>query len=183
MKTKKILLTGALLIVALFSVNGVMAETPTAQSNAKVSIIIDDILSIQVLTPEVKLIYNDPNDFTAGVSKEMGEHLLINATRSFDLKVFTTSEFINEDGTTIAGSTIKISAKASKPNGSYGNTVTLNANAANGGAQSLFSSYQEAGFGLKYDVNYLHEFSDPNTAINTATGVYKADVTYQITAG
>jgi hypothetical protein len=180
MKTKKILLTGALLIVALFSVNSVMAQTPTAQSNANVSIIIDDILSIQVLTPEVKLIYNDLNDFTAGVSEEMGEHLLINATRSFDLKVFTTSAFTKEGGTTIAGSTIKISAKAS--NGSYGNPVTLNANAVNGGAQSLFSSPQQAGFDLKYDVNYLHKFSDANTAINTATGVYKADVTYQITA-
>ena len=181
MKTKKILLTGALLIVALFSVNSVMAQTPTAQSNANVSIIIDDILSIQVLTPEVKLIYNDPNDFTAGVSEEMSEHLLINATRSFDLKVFTLSPF-TKNGTTIAGSTIEISAKASKPNGSYGNKAILNANAANGGAQSLFSSPQQAGFGLKYDVNYLHKFSDANTAINTATGVYKADVTYQITA-
>lgn len=181
MKTKNFLLTGALLIVALFSVNGVMAHAQTAQSNANVSIIIDDILSIQVLTPEVKLIYNDLNDFTAGVSEEMGEHLLINATRSFDLKVFTTSAFTKEeDGTTIAGSTIKISAKAS--NGSYGNPVTLNANAVNGGAQSLFNSPQEAGFDLKYDVNYLHKFSDANTAINTETGVYKADVTYQITA-
>jgi hypothetical protein len=170
-------LTGALLIVALFSVNSVMAQ---AQSNANVSIIIDDILSIQVLTPEVKLIYNDLNDFTAGVSEEMGEHLLINATHSFDLKVFTTSAFTKEGGTTIAGSTIKISAKAS--NGSYGNPVTLNANAVNGGAQSLFSSPQQAGFDLKYDVNYLHKFSDANTAINTETGVYKADVTYQITA-
>jgi hypothetical protein len=177
MKTKNFLLTGALLIVALFSVNSVMAQ---AQSNANVSIIIDDILSIQVLTPEVKLIYNDLNDFTAGVSEEMGEHLLINATHSFDLKVFTTSAFTKEGGTTIAGSTIKISAKAS--NGSYGNPVTLNANAVNGGAQSLFSSPQQAGFDLKYDVNYLHKFSDANTAINTATGVYKADVTYQITA-
>lgn len=177
MKTKNFLLTGALLIVALFSVNSVMAQ---AQSNANVSIIIDDILSIQVLTPEVKLIYNDLNDFTAGVSEEMGEHLLINATHSFDLKVFTTSAFTKEGGTTIAGSTIKISAKAS--NGSYDKTVTLNANAVNGGAQSLFNSPQEAGFGLKYDVNYLHKFSDANTAINTETGVYKADVTYQITA-
>src|SRR5690554_1321107 len=175
MKTKNFLLTGALLIVALFSVNGVMAQTPTAQSNANVSIIIDDILSIQVLTPEVELIYNDPNDFTAGVSKEMSEHLLINARRSFDLKVFTLSPFTKEeDGTTIAGSTIKISAKAS--NGSYGNTVTLNANSANTGAQSLFSSPQQAGFGLKYDVNYLHKFSDANTAINTETEIGRAHV-------
>ena len=180
MKTKIILLTGALLIVALFSVNSVMAQAQTAQSNANVSIIIDDILSIQVLTPEVKLIYNDPNDFTAGVSEEMSEHLLINATRSFDLKVFTTSAF-TKDGTIIEGSTIEISAKAS--NGSYGNKkAILNANAENGGAQSLFSSPEKAGFGLKYDVNYFHKFNDANTAINTATGVYKADVTYQITA-
>ena len=180
MKTKNFLLTGALLIMALFSVNGVMAQTPTAQSIAKVSIILDDILSIQVLKPEVELIYDDPNDFTVGVSKEIEEHLLINATRSFDLKVFTTSAFTKEDGTPIAGSTIEISAKAS--NGSYGNKAILNANAANGGDHSLFSSPQQAGFGLKYDVNYLHKFSDANTAINTATGVYKADVTYQITA-
>jgi hypothetical protein len=181
MKTKNFLLTGALLIMALFSVNGVMAAEPIAtQSNAKVSIIIDDILSIQVLTPEVELRYDDLNDFTEGVSKEMGEHLLINATRSFDLKVFTLNPFTKEGGTTIEGSTIEISAKAS--NGNYGNTIRLNANSANGGAQSLFSSPQQAGCDLKYDVNYLHKFNDANTAINTATGVYKADVTYQITA-
>ena len=173
MKTKNFLLTGALLIVALFSVNGVMAADPIAtQSTANVTIKLHDILSIEVQEPTVLLEYYNTSHYTDGVNKLMSEHLLVNSTGPFNVTVRTTTDFMNGSNS-ISKEEVKI--LSSKSIGTH-SEVTLDNTSAN----TLINS-SKGGFDLKYDVNYNHKFTTEN-AFTKRAGEYKADVTYEITA-
>ncbi|MBF6597579.1 MAG: hypothetical protein ITF98_05060 [Fermentimonas sp.] len=177
MKTKNFLLTGALLIVALFSVNGVMAADPIAtQSTANVTIRLHEILSIVVQEPTVLLEYKTASDYNNGsVNKTMSEHLLVNSTGPFTVTVKTLTDFKKDEDNSISKDEVKITATRTDNSPGSLSTVVLNETATN-----LITS-TKGGFDLKYDVNYNHKFKD-GEAFTKRAGDYKADVTYEITA-
>ncbi len=174
MKTKNFLLTGALLIMALFSVNGVMAQDPIAtQSTANVTIKLHDILSIVVNEPNVLLEYKVTSDYTGGVNEPMSEHLLVNSTGPFFVTVETTTDFVKDEDNSISKEEVKISS--SKSIGTHSDVILGNT------SENTLINSTKGGFDLKYDVNYNHKFKD-GEAFTKRAGEYKADVTYVITA-
>src|SRR5690554_167408 len=104
MKTKNFLLTGALLIVALFSVNSVMAEPPagyTGQTsdNITVNLKFKPIQSIQV-NPSQKTVdfeYSSPEDYMYGLGEKtqtFDDHLTVYHSGGFQVNV-QSSGFLN----------------------------------------------------------------------------------------
>jgi len=175
MKTKNFLLTGALLIVALFSVNGVMASEPIAtQSTANVTIRLKEVLSIVVNNTNVLLEYENENDYNTGVNTSMEEHLTVNSTGPFFVTVETMTDFVKDDDNSISKDEVTITATATDNSPGTLSTVVL------GTATNLITS-EKGGFDLEYDVNYNHKFKD-SEAFTKRAGEYKADVTYVITA-
>lgn len=175
MKTKNFLLTGALLIVALFSVNGVMAAEPIAtQSTTNVTIRLNEILSIVVKDPTVLLEYKTADDYNTGsVNTPMEKHLTVNSTGPFIVTVKTTTDFVKDKDNSISNDEVTIST--SKSNGDHTDVILGNTS-----ANTLINS-TKGGFDLKYDVNYNHKFKE-GEAFTKRAGDYKADVTYEITA-
>src|SRR5690554_7631003 len=98
MKTKNFLLTGALLIVALFSVNSLMAQTPAAKTGTtNVNITLNGIQSITVGQTDVNLVYTTIKDYTDGVeSPLLTNHLTVYSVGPFAVKV--TSDGIFKKG-------------------------------------------------------------------------------------
>ena len=91
MKTKNFLLTGALLIVALFSVNGVMAQTtPAKTDNVTVNIKFTPIQTIEVngSQNEVNFVYDNIETYRNGAAAQLkGKHLKINSSGPFVVNV------------------------------------------------------------------------------------------------
>jgi hypothetical protein len=98
MKTKNFLLTGALLIVALFSVNGVMAAEPTnyvagqTSDEVTVKLIFKPIQSIQVNSGQqtVNFEYSSPEDYMYGLgekTKTFNDHLTVYHSGGFRVDV------------------------------------------------------------------------------------------------
>ena len=179
MKTKNFLLTGALLIMALFSVNGVMAAEPIAtQSTANVTVTIrlNEILSIVVENPTVLLEYTTPDDYNTGsVNTSMEEHLTVNSTGPFIVTVKTMTDFVKDEDNSISKDEVKITATTTDNSPGTLSTVVLSETAT-----GLITS-DKGGFDLKYDVNYNHKFEE-GKAFTKRAGDYQADVTYEITA-
>ena len=115
MKTKNFLLTGALLIVALFSVNGVMAEAPSsyAQSGTTtVNIKLNPMQAILVNDGEVNIVYAELDDYNEGVDVEMNNHLTVYSVGGFTVNVKSNGNFIGTNGSIDSGDVI-ITATAS----------------------------------------------------------------------
>ena len=200
MKTKNFLLTGALLIVALFSVNGVMAQVQDYTTNAtttsavKVSLIFNPIQSIQV-NPDQKEInfeYSTPNDYTQGIDEKSQlkeDHLTVYHSGPFNVTI-TSTNFVNTNNSTdiITGDHVLVSAVIGKSSTDFQGTITpatavsLNQNAAG----SQFIASDNGAMGLTFDVLYDH--SNANIAdylkrnLNNKKTTYQATVTYTIAA-
>lgn len=196
MKTKNFLLTGALLIVALFSVNGVMAEGPSdyvkgqTSDNVTVNLIFKPIQSIQV-NPSQKTVnfeYSSPEDYMNGLGEKtqtFDDHLTVYHSGGFQVDV-QSSGFLNsgnlldetEDHVTITATN---GTDNNRSNYSFVDNFSLNKK-----QPSTFITSPGGGMGLKFDVAYTHNDSEANRAkyIDLTTGlvktVYTAEVTYTI---
>ena len=179
MKTKNFLLTGALLIVALFSVNGVMAQDPSdyAQSGqTTVNIKLNAMQAILVNDPEVNIVYDDLEDYNIGVDKQMDNHLTVYSVGGFIVNVKSDGNFIGTDGSIGAADvTITATAAGDSP-GTYA-PVTLSTS----GAPLITSA--TGGFEKYYNVNYSNILAGQAFAYaNLKEGTYTAEVTYEIIA-
>jgi hypothetical protein len=192
MKTKNFLLTGALLIVALFSVNGVMAQdNATTTSEVKVSLIFNPIQSIQVNPnqKEINFEYDSPEDYATGAidnkTQTLEDHLTVYHSGGFKVSVTSTGFRSGGTGDPISDEHVKvIAAKGStiaegRDNFNFDNTPSLTA-----GTHDFFSS-TGGGMGLTFDVTYEHDgWESEDTYIDftngTTASTYTADVTYTI---
>jgi hypothetical protein len=178
MKTKNFLLTGALLIVALFSVNGVMAETPAAKKGeTNVNIKLNGIQSI-VVSGDVLLEYTSIANYTDGVeSALLTDHLTVYSVGPFAVKV--SSEGIFKKGEkSISAGTVTITPEENETTlGTITPVVITTGTQIT--EESLITS-PNGGFNKTYNVKYRHEFADYATAFENELGTYTAIVTYDI---
>ena len=179
MKTKNFLLTGALLIMALFSVNGVMAEGPSdyAQSDqTTVNIKLNPMQAITVNQPDVNLVYTTLDDYNQGVETTMTGHLTVYSVGGFIVNVKSDGDFKYGSNSIPAGDVI-ISATAAEGSPGDFSPVTLSTT-----ENSLITS-ATGGFEKNYNVNYSTK--EAGNAFKYAAkegGTYTAKVTYEIIA-
>lgn len=178
MKTKNFLLTGALLIVALFSVNGVMAETPVATTGTtNVHITLNGIQSI-VVSGDVSLEYTSIANYTDGVeSALLTDHLTVYSVGPFAVKVTSDGKFKKGD-TFISAGTVTITPEE---NGATLGTITpVTIITGTGITDEPLITSEVGGFNKTYNVKYRHDFDDDETAFENELGTYTAIVTYDI---
>jgi hypothetical protein len=182
MKTKNFLLTGALLIVALFSVNGVMAQiTSDKSAQTQVNIILKGIQSIEVSSDEVNMTYSTIDHYTEGVTAPETPILTVYSSGSFAVSVRSEGEFFN----TIENGAVTIKATPTMT-GASPVTAVLNTGAAV--ETTDFISSTTGGFGLDYTLEFSHKFESNDLAFaNTINDGVNGDthpaiVVYEITA-
>jgi hypothetical protein len=177
MKTKNFLLTGALLIMALFSVNGVMAEGPsdyTKSGTTTVHIKLNPMQAIVVNPNEVNLEYITLENYNQGVETTMTNHLTVYSVGGFIVKVKSDGDFKNGSNS-IPASDVKISATAAGSSFDTSSQVELSTDAT-----ALITS-STGGFEKKYDVKYSNKAAGEAFAYaGKEGGDYKAIVTYEI---
>ena len=196
MKTKNFLLTGALLIVALFSVNGVMAQAPSAYGGNRVSsdavtvnLKFAPIQSIQVNPnqKEINFVFDSPTDYTNGLAagektQTQTDHLTVYHSGPFNVKV-KSSGFVNNGETLAETNHVNITAKIGTNSAVTTADVTYKevSLAATSGAD--FISSPIGGMGFTFDVTYDH-VGDITKYINhdfdSTEKTYVATVTYEI---
>ena len=187
MKVRKFLLAGALLVIALFSVNSVMAQTPPTDE-VTVNLKFQPLQSIVVKsgTEVVDLVYATENDYFEGKSQTVSDHLEIFSTGGFVVTVKAETDFTSTSTGAVAipASHVKVTATNATDNlNNYGTglpEVTLSTSPQN------FIASETGGTGLKFDVSYDNVGGAGNAYIDkyihpdaTAT-VYAATVTYTI---
>lgn len=179
MKTKNFLLTGALLIVALFSVNGVMAEGPSDYAKSGTTIVnikLNPMQAILVNHPGVNLEYTTLEDYNQGVETLKENHLTVYSVGGFIVKVKSDGDFKNESNS-IPASDVKISATAAGESPGTFSPVELSTT-----ANTLITS-DTGGFEKKYDVKYSNKLAGEAFAYaGKEGGNYTAIVTYEIIA-
>ena len=184
MKTKNFLLTGALLIVALFSVNGVMAEGPSATTaTTNVNIILNGIQSITVGQTDVNLVYTTIEDYTNGVeSPLLTNHLTVYSVGPFAVKVTSNGIFKkNDNNKSISEGTVTITPEENETTlGTITPVVITTGEQITG--ESLITSSNGGGFNKTYNVKYRHKFADNATAFENELDTYTAQVTYEISS-
>ena len=175
MKTKNFLLTGALLIMALFSVNGVMAQTPAEIGNTKVHIVLNPIQAILVNHSQVNLEYKTLENYNQGVETTMTNHLTVYSVGGFVVKVSSDGDFTNGTNS-IPSKDVIITASAGDSPDTF-SQVTLSTN-----KNSLITS-STGGFNKSYDVKYSNKLAGDAFAYAAKEGgTYTAQVTYEIIA-
>ena len=187
MKTKNFLLTGALLIVALFSVNGVMAEGPSNTDNVTVNIKFTPIQTIEVNgSNEVNFVYDDIETYQDGASDQIKEkHLKINSSGPFVVSVISTDFTGGPDDKTISASDVAVLVAKSPDNPITDYDAFTNTTLSTS-SQTLITSPTKGGMGLEFDVTY----SNPGGAggkyfagyLEGTAVDYTATVTYTIAA-
>lgn len=179
MKTKNFLLTGALLIVALFSVNGVMAEGPSdyAQSGqTTVNIKLNAMQAILVNDPEVNLVYTTLDDYNEGVETTKTNHLTVYSVGGFIVNVKSDGDFIGANGSIEAADVIITATAAGDSPGTFA-PVTLST------SETPLITSTTGGFEKYYNVNYSNILAGQAFAYaNLEEGTYTAEVTYEIIA-
>lgn len=180
MKTKNFLLTGALLIVALFSVNGVMAEggpSNYAQSGqTTVNIRLDPMQAILVNGAEVNIVYDDLNDYNQGVDITVANHLTVYSVGGFIVNVKSDGDFMNGSNSIPAGH-VKITATAAGESPGDFATVTLSTSTS----ETPLITSSTGGFAKNYNVNYSNKLAGQAFAYaGKEGGTYTAVVTYNI---
>ena len=178
MKTKKFLLTGALLIVALFSVNGVMAQGPSDYAKSgttTVNIKLNPMQAIVVNHNEVNLEYTTLENYNQGVETTITNHLTVYSVGGFVVKVSSDGDFTNGTNS-IPSKDVIITASAGDSPDTF-SQVTLSTN-----KNSLITS-TTGGFNKSYDVKYSNKLAGDAFAYAAKEGgTYKAVVTYDIAA-
>ena len=174
MKTKNFLLTGALLIMALFSVNGVMAQTPAKIGNTKVHIVLSPMQAITVNQTDVTLTYTSIDDYNNGVDTTMTSHLTVYSVGGFIVNVKSGGNFIGKNGSIEAEDVIITATAAGDSPGGF-TDVRLSTTEA-----PLITS-NKGGFKMDYNVNYSNKLAGKDFK-NAAKkgGTYTAQVTYEI---
>ncbi len=179
MKTKKFLLTGALLIVALFSVNSLMAEGPSnyAQSGqTTVNIKLNAMQAILVNDTEVDLEYTTLENYNKGVEDTKTGHLTVYSVGGFIVNVKSDGDFINGSNSIPAKDVIISATPAGDSPGTF-SSVELSTT-----ANTLITS-DTGGFEKKYDVKYSNKLAGEAFAYaGKEGGNYTAIVTYEIIA-
>ena len=179
MKTKNFLLTGALLIVALFSVNGVMAQGPSnyAQSGqTTVNIKLNAMQAILVNDGEVNIVYDDLDDYNTGADAQMNNHLTVYSVGGFVVNVKSDGDFIGTNGSIDAADVIITATAAGDSPGDF-DPVKLSTTAA-----ALITS-TTGGFEKYYNVNYSNILAGQAFAYaDLEEDTYTAEVTYEIIA-
>jgi hypothetical protein len=186
MKTKNFLLTGALLIVALFSVNGVMAEGPT--NTATVNIKFTPIQTIEVKESQnvVNFVYDKIETYQTGADAQpMPGHLTINSSGPFVVSVISTDFTGGPDNKTIpaADVAVLVSQPSTNPITDYAAFTDTKLSTS---SQTLITSPTKGGMDLVFDVTY----SNPGGAggkyfagyLEGTAVDYTATVTYTIAA-
>jgi hypothetical protein len=177
MKTKNFLLTGALLIVALFSVNGVMAEGPSnyAQSGQiTVNIKLNAMQAILVNDPEVSLVYTTLDDYNEGVETTKTNHLTVYSVGGFIVNVKSDGDFIGTNGSIEAEDVIITATAAGDSPGTFA-PVTLST------SETPLITSTIGGFAKNYNVNYSNKLAGQAFAYaGKEGGDYTATVTYEI---
>jgi hypothetical protein len=195
MKTKNFLLTGALLIVALFSVNGVMAQ-PSAYGGNRVSsdavtvnLKFVPIQSIQVNPNQntIDFVFDSPTDYTNGLAagektQTQTDHLTVYHSGPFNVKV-KSSGFVNNGETLAETNHVNIRPKIGTNSEVTTAEVTYKevSLAATSGAD--FISSPIGGMGFTFDVTYDHVGDITkyiNHNFNSTEKTYVATVTYEI---
>ena len=182
MKTKNFLLTGALLIVALFSVNGVMAQSPAGKTGSTdVHIVLNPMQAITVNQTDVTLAYTSIDDYKDGVEELMKGHLTVHSVGPFTVRVKAGSDFeYKGEGPNDAIPASDVILTASAADGSTSPAVAFKPIRLGGGSTALISA-TSGGMNLEYDVNYSNESAGKDFK-NAAKkgGTYTAQVTYEI---
>lgn len=198
MKTKNFLLTGALLIVALFSVNGVMAQVPSDYEGNRVSsdavtvnLKFDPIQSIQVNPDqkEINFVFDSPEDYTNGLDAEektqiKTDHLTVYHSGPFNVKV-TSTGFKDGSETLAEENHVNIRPEIGTNSAVTTDVVTYTqvSLAATSGAD--FISSPIGGMGFTFDVTYDHVGDITkyiNHNFNSTEKTYVATVTYEISS-
>ena len=189
MKVKKFLFAGALLVIALFSVNSVMAETPPTTDNVIVSLKFKPIQSITVNADSVNLIYATVNDYSVGKSSEaLDDHITIYSTGGFQVKVKAAGDFTNSGtgGGSISLEDVEISA-IEGTNAPTSTTIATDEPLVTSEDLILVSA-ATGGTNINYNVVYNNTGGAGNNYIDKyiyedgAESVYSTTVTYTIEA-
>lgn len=176
MKTKNFLLTGALLIVALFSVNGVMAQTPAKIGNTKVHIVLNPIQAIIVNHSQVNLEYATLENYNQGVETLKENHLTVYSVGGFMVKVKSDGDFKGKNGDIDAKDVIITATAAGDSPGGFTDVILSITEAP------LITS-NKGGFKMDYNVNYSNKLAGKDFAYAAIKGgTYTAQVTYEIIA-
>ena len=179
MKTKNFLLTGALLIVALFSVNGVMAQSPSnyAQSGqTTVNIKLNPMQAILVNDAVVNLEYKSLENYNQGVDTTMTNHLTVYSVGGFKVNVKSDGNFMNGSNSIPAEDVIITATRAEGSPGAL-TPVTL------GTTENSLITSSTGGFEKNYNVKYSNKLKGQAFAYaDKKGGTYTAQVTYEIVA-
>lgn len=177
MKTKNFLLTGALLIMALFSVNGVMADAPgTTNGTTKVNIVLNGIQAITVSGSQVDLVYTSIENYNNGVETDIDSHLTVYSVGPFAVKVSSEGIFKTTTGEEISAGNVTITAE----NQETGELSPVTFTTGTPIIEKPLITSEVGGFNKKYNVNYKHAFTDEANAFENKVGTYSAIVTYDI---
>jgi len=193
MRTRKFLLTSALIVAALFSVNSVNAQVEYSGNRVSsdavtVNLKFKPIQSIQINPAQntVDFVYDTPEEYTNGLdgadkTLTKNDHLTVYHSGPFDVKVTSTGFTDGSNALTGDHVTVKASKGASmtRDNFTYSDPVSL---AAVTGASLIEST--GGGMGLTFDITYDHTgFANGdyiNKDFDSAEKVYSATVTYTI---
>lgn len=182
MKTKNFLLTGALLIVALFSVNGVMAEGPSDYAKSGTTIVnikLNPMQAILVNDDQVNLNYTTLDDYNQGVDTLMQNHLTVYSVGGFIVNVKSDGDFMNGSNSISAGDVIITATAAGDSPGTTFAPVTLSTSTS----ETPLITSTIGGFEKYYNVNYSNILAGQAFAYaNLEEGIYTAEVTYEIIA-
>ena len=198
MKTKNFLLTGALLIVALFSVNGVMAQGPAnyvegqTSDKVKVNLIFKPIQSTQVNPnqEEIDYEYSTPkhymNGLGAGKTQEKKNHLTVYHSGGFDVKVTSSGFKKGEAEYQIANNHVNVTASKGANIATGRNNFDFTPTSLRAGSGKQFFSSTGGGMGMNFDVTYElldteeHRAAYLDFTNGTTETRYTAEVTYTI---
>lgn len=190
MKVRKFLLAGALLVIALFSVNSVMAETPTTTDNVKVNLKFMPVQSIVVNAAsdhqEVDFVFQSSIDYTNGVEvAKKVKHLKVFSSGGFQVSLQTSGGNFTSANTAIEipVSDVTVTATASAGDGTgfvlgtdvqLTNTPTPFITSDSGGSDLEFDvKYSNPGFAAaKYINGYDKEFLTDGATVFTTTLTY-----------
>jgi hypothetical protein len=189
MKTKNFLLTGALLIVALFSVNGVMAGGPSNTDNVTVNIKFTPIQTIEVNgSNEVNFVYDEIGTYQSGAGPvECLRHLIINSSGPFVVSVISTDFTVTggPDDITIPAADVAVLVAKSLNNPISDYTDFVSTELSNS-SKALITSPTKGGMGLEFDVTYSNPGGEGGKYfagfVKSNAVTYTATVTYTIAA-
>lgn len=186
MKTKNFLLTGALLIVALFSVNSVMAQDPSNSSSATVNIKFTPIQTIEVNGDQnvVNFVYDEIGTYQNGAGPvEYPGHLKINSSGPFVVNVVSTNFTGGLSGTTIPASDVAVQVV----NTTTGYTgAGIEAPLPLSTTKAILFTSTGGGMDLEFDVTYSNPGGEGGNYfkgyLKDEEVTYTAQVTYEIVA-